>query len=118
MTVTTVMSAAAFMGPVASAQTLPQIPEEELNAYPVYSGNDLELTVDAKGTHFALWSPGAEAVRLHLYADGHNGNAYKTVEMAKDAATGVWRASKSEKLYGKFYTFQVKIGGEWLKETP
>ena len=118
MTVTTVMSAAAFMGPVASAQTLPQIPEEELNAYPVYSGNDLELTVDAKGTHFALWSPGAEAVRLHLYADGHNGNAYETVEMAKDAATGVWRASKSEKLCGKFYTFQVKIGGEWLKETP
>ena len=36
MTVTTVMSAAAFMGPVASAQTLPQIPEEELNAYPFY----------------------------------------------------------------------------------
>lgn len=83
MTVTTVMSAAAFMGPVASAQTLPQIPEEELNAYPIYSGNDLELTVDAKGTHFALWSPGAEAVRLHLYVDGHNGNAYETVEMAK-----------------------------------
>ena len=42
MTVTTVMSAAAFMGPVASAQTLPQIPEAELNAYPVYSGKDLD----------------------------------------------------------------------------
>ena len=89
-----------------------------LNSYPTYNGDDLELKVDVRGTHFALWSPGAKAVRLHLYADGQNGSPCKTVEMKKEAQTGVWRASFGEQLYGKFYTFQVKMNGEWLKESP
>ena len=114
----TTMASAALICPVAVAQSLPLIPEAQLNAYPTYSGDDLELKVDAAGTHFALWSPGAEAVRLHLYADGHTGAAYQTIDMAKDQQAGVWRTSVAEKLYGKFYTFQIKIGGEWLKETP
>ena len=117
MTATTVASAA-LMCPAVVAQALPHIPETQLDAYPTYSGDDLELKVDARGTHFALWSPGAEAVRLHLYADGHTGDAYQTVDMAKDQSTGVWRTSVADKLYGKFYTFQIKIGGQWLKETP
>ena len=34
--------------------------------YPVYEGNDLELTVDDAGTHFTLWSPAAEAARVNI----------------------------------------------------
>lgn len=105
-------------GTTALAQKLPQIPEATLNAYPTYSGDDLELAVDALGARFALWSPGAEAVTLRLYDDGANGKAYDEISMTKDAASGVWRAQKHGCLYGKFYTFQVKIAGQWLKETP
>ncbi len=117
VTATTVASAA-LLCPGITAQTLPLIPDSQLDAYPTYSGDDLELKVDAVGTHFTLWSPGADAVRLHLYADGHNGAAYKTVEMVKEPATGVWRYTASEKLYGKYYTFQICMNGQWLKETP
>lgn len=86
--------------------------------YPTYDGNDLELSVNATGTHFKLWSPKAQQVRVHLYDNGHTGKAYKTLDMTFDAATGTWSASVEEMLYGKFYTFQVLHDGKWLAETP
>ena len=30
---------------------------------------------------------------------------------------GTWKATINEDLKGAFYTFSVKIGGEWLPET-
>ena len=36
----------------------------------------------------------------------------------KEAGNGTWKASVTEDLKGKFYTFQVKINGIWLDETP
>ena len=95
-----VASAAFFTPFVVNSSNFPRIEEAVLNSYPTYNGDDLELKVDVRGTHFALWSPGAEAVRLHLYADGQNGSPCKTEEMKKEAQTGVWRASFGEQLYG------------------
>lgn len=86
--------------------------------YPTYSGDDLELIVNASGTHFRLWSPKAQDVVVNLYDNGHTGAAYKTLSMKQDAATGTWTASVPEQLYGKFYTFKVKHNGKWLAETP
>lgn len=86
--------------------------------YPAYNGEDLELTVDASGTHFSLWSPRAEEVRLNLFNTGITGTPYATLPMTLDKATGVWRVSVPEQLYGKFYTFQVRKDGKWLAETP
>lgn len=117
MAASMIVSAAAIPS-AAQSQALPRIPDAELDAYPAYSGDDLELKVDDSGTHFALWSPGAEAVRLHLYDDGINGIPFRSVDMRADGKTGVWRMSFGEKLFGKFYTFQVKIAGRWLRETP
>ena len=109
----------AIMAPKAvNAASFPKIPDSVLNTYPTYAGDDLEMTVDAEGTHFALWSPGAEAVELRLYTDGHTGAPCRTEELQKDGETGVWRKSFREQLYGMFYTFRVKIGSEWLSETP
>ncbi len=113
----TVASVATFSPVAVNSQALPRISDAVLDAYPVYSGDDLELKVDDAGTHFRLWSPGAENVRLNLYTDGLNGSAYCTVEMKKDLA-GTWAYSFPEKLYGKFYTFQICMDGKWLKETP
>ena len=86
--------------------------------WPTYNGSDLELTVDNSGTHFRLWSPKAKEARVNLYDNGHTGNAYKTLPMKFDAATGTWAVTVPEKLYGKFYTFQINTGDKWLNETP
>lgn len=92
--------------------------DEQFVAYPTYSGGDLELSVDNSGTHFRLWSPRAEAVRLNLYDAGRGGTPYRTLEMTPDKSNGTWTLSLPEKLYGKFYTFAVKSNGKWLDETP
>lgn len=84
--------------------------------YPVYEGNDLELTVDDAGTHFTLWSPAAEAARVNIYDNGIDGTASDVLEMKRDR--NVWRASVDEPLYGKYYTFSIKQEGKWLDETP
>lgn len=86
--------------------------------YPSYSGDDLELSVTDAGTSFRLWSPKASEARVNLYDNGHTGSPYAVLPMKFDAATGTWSASVPEKLYGKFYTFQIFQNGRWLDETP
>ena len=100
-----------------SAQTNSKF-DSQFMSWPVYNGGDLELTVDNTGTHFRLWSPKTKEARVKLYDNGHTGEAYKTLPMKFDATTGTWSASVPEKLYGKFYTFQINSDGKWLKETP
>lgn len=92
--------------------------DARFDSYPTYSGSDLELVVDASGTHFKLWSPAATQARVNLYDQGRGGTAYATIPMAKDQATGTWSASVPQQLYGKFYTFQIEQDGKWLAETP
>ncbi len=85
--------------------------------YPAYDGNDLELTVDEKGTHWRLWSPAADGARVMLYPSDRNTAAVDTIEMTK-SIDGTWIASVPEKLYGSFYTFSILDRGKWLAETP
>lgn len=85
--------------------------------YPAYDGTDLELKTDSTGTHFALWSPEAEAVELILYNTGRNTPPFMTLPMEQDS-NGVWRTAVSDLLYGKFYTFRIKHTERWLAETP
>ena len=86
-------------------------------SYPSYDGDDLELTVDNKGTHWRLWSPMAEGARVILYPTDRNTPATDTIPMTK-SEKGTWVASVPEKLYGKFYTFSIRDKGRWLDETP
>lgn len=86
-------------------------------SWPTYDREDLEMTVDPTGTRFALWSPEAEAARVFLYDSDRNTPAIDTLTMTK-GDRGVWRASVSRPLYGKFYTFSIKHNGKWLAETP
>ncbi len=108
---------AVSLTPSAAAQTNSSY-DAQFMSWPTYNGKDLELTVDNSGTHFRLWSPKANDVRVNLYDHGHTGKAYKTLNMKFDATTGTWTASVPERLYGKFYTFQINKDGKWLKETP
>ena len=55
---------------------------------------------------------------MNLYDTGRNGAAFRTLPMTFHADNGTWTASVPERLYGKFYTFQIKQDGKWLNETP
>lgn len=113
----TLALAAISMAVPAGAYAQNRTMEEQYASWPAYSGTDLEMTVDASGTHFALWSPKAEAAEVLLYNTDRNSTAYSTLAM-KRSDNGVWRVSVPEQLYGKFYTFRVTVDGHKLDETP
>ncbi|MDE6854784.1 MAG: type I pullulanase [Muribaculaceae bacterium] len=91
--------------------------ESSYENWPSYQGDDLELKVDNTGTHFTLWSPEADAVKVNIYASDLNTAPIQTLAMTRDK-DGLWRVSVPEKLYGKFYTFNVTVNGRELAETP
>ncbi len=85
--------------------------------YPFYPGNDLGISWSPSGTVFKLWSPAAQAVRLHLYENGTGGSPLTTLQLKK-GKQGVWSISLKGDMQGKYYTVQVQMGGQWLAETP
>lgn len=86
--------------------------------WPTYSGDDLELSVNSKGTAFRLWSPKAQDAVVNIYDEGRGGKPVQTLPMTFHADNGTWTASVPQQLYGKFYTFRIKHNGKWLDETP
>ncbi len=92
--------------------------DEQFVSYPTYQGDDLEVSFFNNTTHFKLWSPKADAARVLLYNNGHNGSPYRTLDMSFIPAQGTWVADVPEILTGKFYTFQINKDGKWLDETP
>ena len=85
--------------------------------YPIPEGKLVEMEYSPIETTFTLWAPTAEEVRVLLYDSGNEGSAYQTLslEMGED---GIWNTSIKEDLKGKFYTFNVKVNGKWLGDTP
>ena len=87
------------------------------NTYPVREGKLTEMDYSLSETKFSLWSPVADEVNVLLYESGHDGLAYKIIPMNK-GIDGTWNVIVQEELHGKFYTFNVKVGGKWLGDTP
>ncbi|MBQ8520179.1 MAG: type I pullulanase, partial [Bacteroides sp.] len=85
--------------------------------YPVREGELTEMEYSPAETKFSLWSPVAEEVKVLLYESGHEGSAYQTLPMTL-GQDGTWTAAVQEDLNGKFYTFNVKVDGKWLGDTP
>ncbi len=85
--------------------------------YPVRQGQLTEMDYSPTETKFSLWSPTAEEVRVLLYESGLDGSAYQTLPMTM-GEDGTWSTSVKEDLQGKFYTFNVKVNGKWLGDTP
>ncbi len=85
--------------------------------YPIPEGKLVEMEYSPIETKFTLWAPTAEEERVLLYDSGNEGSAYQTLslEMGED---GIWNTSIKEDLKGKFYTFNVKVNGKWLGDTP
>lgn len=109
-----IISAVALL---ATSAIMAQTSETEYMSWPAYDGDDLEVKVDATGTHFTLWSPKAEAARVMLYNTDRNTAATDTLTMTR-GEKGTWRASVPRQLYGKFYTFAITVNGKTLDETP
>ncbi len=88
-----------------------------VDEYPVYEGNDLGATYTPSRTSFRAWSPAAEEVKLHIYADAASETPLATYDMRR-SKQGTWKYNVQQNLEGKFYTFQIKQNGEWYAETP
>ncbi len=97
----TILSAALLMsgmGQMCQTASARSTFDQQFEEYPTYNGEDLELKVDASGTHFRLWSPKAQEVLVNLYNTGLNGKPYETIPMTFHPENGTWTASGAGKL--------------------
>jgi pullulanase len=92
-----------------SSQNFDQQPEyPHAHLWPDYS---------PQATRFILWSPVAGEVVLNLYEKG-DGENFLERHYLQESEKGLWSLSIPKDLKGIYYTFQVKIAGKWLQETP
>ena len=80
-----------------------------------YSGNDLGAVYTEKSTTFKVWSPKASAVYVDIYdygSEAEGGKSIRTTNMTLDKKTGVWSATISGDLAGKYYDYAVTHGEE------
>ncbi|MCA6078846.1 type I pullulanase [Fulvivirga sedimenti] len=88
-----------------------------LDEYPVYENSDLGVTYTPAATSVRIWSPAAEQVRFHLYAEGVGDNRLETHDLRPDV-DGTWIAELEGDQQNRFYTIQVMQEGAWLEEKP
>lgn len=98
-----------------SLHTIVLAQHTEVDRYPVYTGNDLGCAINAKGTQFRFWSPGASAVRVLFYRHPTAGKAYR-VETCTRNTQGTWTLFLPNQLAGHYYTLRVKHGNTWTPE--
>ena len=94
-----------------------QVFDSEVGNYPVYHGDDLGLSYSPQQCKFRLWAPTAQEVELRLYSDGHTDSLLETHAMQSDT-DGTWLLVLDGKLRRLFYTYRVRVGDNWLAETP
>ncbi len=87
----------------------------DYSKYPVYNGTDLGINYTPQRSIFKIWAPTAEAAELKLYNAGSGNNVVGTFPMVK-AGKGVWEVTVYTDQQNKFYTFRVKIKGQWSAE--
>ena len=81
--------------------------------WPVPDAPICEMNYTPEATDFALWAPTAEEVEVRIY----NGEELETTLAMQPEEACMWRARQAGDQRGKYYTFRVKIAGEWLAET-
>ena len=84
---------------------------------PSKEGSLQEMYYTPDKCEFSVWAPTADSVKLSIYEDGLTGSPYFVTSMSR-IKDGSWTASVNGDLDGKFYTFNVKVQGKWLGETP
>ena len=85
--------------------------------YPTYPNANLWTCYTPRSTTFRIWSPAAEKAKVNFYEKGDGGTRLGHAELEETEA-GLWTLAVREDLQGVYYTYQVKVNGEWLGETP
>ncbi|MEM7105902.1 MAG: type I pullulanase [Bacteroidota bacterium] len=103
---------------LAFAACQPTTPEyASYDDYPAYPEEDLWPKYSPTETHLTLWSPVAEQVQVHLYRNGDGGEPFENHPLVQ-YETGLWKVKLKGDMNGVYYTYQVKVDGDWLDETP
>ena len=90
---------------------------DSYNDYPIPLDDNLWLDYSEDRTIFRIWSPAAEAVKVNLYANGVDGDPVEIYNMSR-MNDGVWLRKVEGDLQSTYYTYNVKVDGKWLDETP
>ncbi len=69
---------------------------------------DLGATVSGGSTSFKLWAPSAQKVSVFTY-DTPTGNAVTVDDLSFSASTGIWSATKTGDLSGKYFRYSVEV---------
>ena len=64
-----------------------------------------------------MWSPTADEVLLRLFKNGTDATVTSSHSLEK-TEKGIWQIKLPGDLNGTYYTYQIKIGDQWLAETP
>ena len=77
-----------------------------------YTGHDLGASWTPGATAFRVWAPGAQSVKLRLYASGNHGakDLLRQIDMESDVR-GTWALSVEGDLQGVYYTYLVEREG-------
>lgn len=90
---------------------------KSFNDYPVYEGYDLGLTFTPEGSTFKVYSPAVDRMILYIYSDGHTDSQIEKHQMTL-GEQGVWEIKIPGDYHGKYYNFQVRVGGRTLDRVP
>ncbi len=63
-------------------------------------------------TRFAVWSPKADAAEVLLYGDDHRDAPGQVLPLTRHSG-GFWRGTIADNLEGRYYTYRVRIDGDW-----
>lgn len=108
--------AACLSGVIAATSVLSCISSDSTE-FPSKQGSLQELRYSTGQSTFSLWAPTADSAKVLLYENGLEGAPYRQIDLVPDRKDGSWKAEIPEDLNGKFYTFRVHTGGQWLEET-
>lgn len=89
----------------------------DFKSLPIPVGPISEMTYTPTSTRFAVWSPMAQEARVNLYGSDLGGTPLSSHPMKRNS-DGTWSVKLDGDKQGFFYTFQVKVDGRWLDETP
>ena len=95
----------------------PVTSETAYENYPAPFDENLWPDYNEDYTEFNIWSPTADDVRINLYLNGDEGLPFEQHMMRKENR-GIWRKKITGDLAGTYYTYEVRINGKWLEETP
>ncbi len=87
------------------------------DTFPIPQQENLWISYTKESTLFKIWSPTANTVTLRLYKTGVDSPPFSTLNLEKKEG-GLWTKNIEGDLNGTYYTYQVKIGNQWLLETP